>query len=51
MGWKFTAETGKKRLQPEKFWGLCRGSLVPGLTGHGDLVSEGDDESEVLYIM
>ncbi|XP_052285808.1 protein cereblon-like isoform X3 [Dreissena polymorpha] len=29
MGWKFTAT--RKELQPRKFWGLCRSSLVPGM--------------------
>ena len=27
MGWKFTA--AKKKLVPQKFWGLCRSALVP----------------------
>lgn len=30
MGWKFT--TKKKDLTPQKFWGLCRSSLVPGIS-------------------
>lgn len=29
MGWKFTA--AKKKLKPEKFWGLCRSSIQPSL--------------------
>ncbi|XP_077862766.1 protein cereblon-like [Saccoglossus kowalevskii] len=29
MGWKFTSV--KKKLKPDKFWGLCRSSLIPGL--------------------
>ncbi|KAL4226760.1 hypothetical protein ACF0H5_014740 [Mactra antiquata] len=29
MGWKFT--TKRKDLSPQKFWGLCRSSLVPGI--------------------
>ncbi|WAR25543.1 CRBN-like protein [Mya arenaria] len=30
MGWKFTAT--RKDLQPQKFWGLCRTSLAPGIS-------------------
>ncbi|XP_060606164.1 protein cereblon-like [Ruditapes philippinarum] len=30
MGWKFT--TKRKDLIPQKFWGLCRTSLVPGIS-------------------
>ena len=29
MGWLFIAT--KSHLQPDKFWGLCRGSLKPRL--------------------
>ncbi|XP_070558131.1 protein cereblon-like isoform X2 [Ptychodera flava] len=31
MGWKFTSH--KKKLKPEKFWGICRSSLIPDLEG------------------
>jgi cereblon len=34
MGWKFTAV--KKKVKPEKFWGLCRSSLLPGIQGDED---------------
>ncbi|XP_067136121.1 protein cereblon [Centruroides vittatus] len=34
MGWKFTAE--KNKSQPEKFWGLCRSSLLPGIKSDGE---------------
>ena len=34
MGWKFTATN--KDLEPQKFWGLCRASLVPGLSNPDD---------------
>ncbi|KAI0216106.1 Protein cereblon [Lamellibrachia satsuma] len=41
LGWKFTvAERGS--LKPEKFWGLCRSSLVPGLQKDTD-----DSEDEI----
>ncbi|XP_053378068.1 protein cereblon-like isoform X2 [Mercenaria mercenaria] len=30
MGWKFT--TRRKDLIPHKFWGLCRSSLIPGMS-------------------
>ena len=40
MGWKFTAV--KKKLQPEKFWGLCRSALLPGLQNE----DEKDDVAE-----
>ncbi|XP_078678417.1 protein cereblon-like [Branchiostoma floridae x Branchiostoma belcheri] len=33
LGWKFTP--AKKKLKPEKFWGLCRASLLPGLRSDG----------------
>jgi len=38
VGWKFTATD--KKLKPDKFWGLCRSSLQPGLRNDD---SEGDD--------
>ncbi|ELT95677.1 hypothetical protein CAPTEDRAFT_173167 [Capitella teleta] len=38
MGWKFNAVKGK--LKPEKFWGLCRSSLIPGILEE----SEGTEE-------
>ncbi|KAK3579055.1 hypothetical protein CHS0354_029913 [Potamilus streckersoni] len=37
MGWKFTAT--KKNLTPQKFYGLCRSSIVPG-------ISQTDEELE-----
>merc|ERR1712071_718992 len=37
MGWLFTAT--KSHLQPEKFWGLCRGSLKPRLK-----IDDGEDK-------
>ena len=41
LGWKFTvAERGS--LKPEKFWGLCRSSLVPGLQKDTD---DSEDET------
>ena len=44
MGWKFTVAKKKdKHLKPEKFWGLCRSSLLPGLQNEGspDEAAEG----------
>ena len=35
MGWKFTAR--QKDMVPQKFWGLCRASLVPGLSNPDDI--------------
>ncbi|ESO85229.1 hypothetical protein LOTGIDRAFT_195998 [Lottia gigantea] len=40
IGWRFTAKN--KKLSPEKFWGLCRSSLVPGMQS-GEL----DDKSQI----
>ncbi|KAK2180255.1 hypothetical protein NP493_452g04005 [Ridgeia piscesae] len=31
LGWRFTVAGRGRSLRPEKFWGLCRSSLVPGL--------------------
>lgn len=44
MGWKFTAR--RKELEPQKFWGLCRASLVPGLSNPDDT-----DASDWLPVM
>lgn len=44
MGWRFTAT--KKSLSPQKFWGLCRSSLVPDLRRGAD--SQGDEDVMVL---
>jgi len=43
MGWRFTLAPGHN-LKPEKFWGLCRASLKPGLQTR----SETDDEALLL---
>uniref|UniRef100_A0A1I8IHQ1 Protein cereblon n=2 Tax=Macrostomum lignano TaxID=282301 RepID=A0A1I8IHQ1_9PLAT len=29
IGWRFDRSTGQRRLQPKKFWGLCRSALSP----------------------
>jgi len=42
MGWRFTLAPGQN-LKPEKFWGLCRASLKPGLE-----TEPGSDETFVL---
>ncbi|XP_014770294.1 protein cereblon isoform X1 [Octopus bimaculoides] len=36
MGWRFTA--AKRKLSPQKFWGLCRASLIPGINDTDVLV-------------
>lgn len=36
MGWRFTA--AKRKLSPQKFWGLCRASLIPGINNTDVLV-------------
>ncbi|GAB1601965.1 protein cereblon-like isoform X1 [Argonauta hians] len=36
MGWRFTA--AKRKLAPQKFWGLCRASLIPGINNTNVLV-------------
>ncbi len=46
MGWKFTA--AKKKLQPEKFWGLCRSSLLPAL-GQGEEEEGTDNWSPMMW--
>ncbi|XP_077983750.1 protein cereblon-like [Glandiceps talaboti] len=38
MGWKFTSS--KKKLKPEKFWGICRSALFPGIEGTAELDTE-----------
>ena len=38
MGWRFTA--AKKKLQPEKFWGLTRSSVLPGLQNDNESPEE-----------
>ncbi|CAH1784300.1 unnamed protein product, partial [Owenia fusiformis] len=40
MGWKFTAT--KKKLKPDKFWGITRSALLPGL--------ENDDTSDSPWV-
>ncbi len=40
MGWKFTVAKKSKKLKPEKFWGLCRSSLLPGLHNEGSSEDE-----------
>lgn len=39
MGWKFTATT--KNLTPQKFFGLTRGSVTPGMQ-QADELTDGD---------
>ncbi|ESO12237.1 hypothetical protein HELRODRAFT_63317 [Helobdella robusta] len=31
MGWKFTLDKKDPYVNPQKFWGLCRTSLIPNL--------------------
>ncbi|XP_071082193.1 protein cereblon-like [Haliotis cracherodii] len=38
MGWRFTASN--KSLNPQKFWGLCRASLIPGIQNTDDTEEE-----------
>lgn len=42
LGWRFTVAERGRSLRPEKFWGLCRSSLVPGLQKDTD---SPDDET------
>ncbi|XP_014676590.1 PREDICTED: protein cereblon-like isoform X2 [Priapulus caudatus] len=52
MGWKFTDVSGDRRLEPHQFWGLCRGSLVPGLSRPGNADNDdADDNDGVVYVM
>ncbi|XP_076469200.1 protein cereblon-like [Babylonia areolata] len=43
MGWKFTA--AKRKLTPQKFWGLCRSSLVPSFRTAPSTLPEEAEES------
>ena len=55
MGWKFTA--AKKKLVPQKFWGLCRSALVPSFQkntgdteggGGTDVDAQAEEEELIL---
>ncbi|XP_070192789.1 protein cereblon-like isoform X2 [Littorina saxatilis] len=55
MGWKFTA--AKKKLTPQKFWGLCRSSLIPSFSKTTDKANvdtasiAGDEQEEEELIL
>ena len=55
MGWRFTA--AKKKLTPQKFWGLCRSSIVPSFQknagdteGGGGGAADKEEEEEELIL-
>ena len=44
LGWRFTAVS--KKSQPEKFWGLCRSSLLPSIVTRTTQTENEDDFSQ-----